>query len=49
MPETLTKQDLAFQFTVPLMSLQPLDQNQYIVPNLKDLFHICLETKAQGF
>ena len=33
----------------PLISLQPLDQNQCLVPHLKDLFHICLETKAQGF
>ena len=33
----------------PLVSLQPLDQNQCLVPHLKDLFHICLETKIQGF
>ena len=33
----------------PLISLQPLDQNQCLVPHLKDLFHICLETKVQGF
>ena len=33
----------------PLISLQPLDQNQFLVLHLKDLFHICLETKAQGF
>ena len=33
----------------PLVSLQPLDQNQCLVPHLKDLFHICLETKVQGF
>ena len=32
-----------------LVSLLPLDQNQFLVPHLKDLFHICLETKAQGF
>ena len=33
----------------PLVSLQTLDQNQWLVPHLKDLFHISLETKAQGF
>ena len=33
----------------PLVFLQPLDQNQCLVPHLKDLFYICLETKAQGF
>ena len=33
----------------PLVSLQPLDQNQCLVPHLKDLFHICLGDKAQGF
>ena len=33
----------------PLVSLQPLDQNQSLVPHLKDLFHICLDPKAQGF
>ena len=33
----------------PLVSLQPLDQNQCLVPHLKDLFRINLETKAQGF
>ena len=32
----------------PLTSLQPLDQNQSLVPHLKDQFHICLEPKAQG-
>ena len=35
--------------TRTLISLQPFDQNQRLVPYLKDLFHICLETKAQGF
>ena len=33
----------------PLMLLQPLGQNQCLVPYLKDVFHKCLETKAQGF
>ena len=33
---------------LPLVSLQPLDQNQCLVPHLKDLFHICLKIKAQG-
>ena len=32
-----------------LISLQPLDQNQCLVLHLKDLLHICLEAKAQGF
>ena len=35
--------------TLTLISLQPLDQGQFSVPHLKDLFHICLEIKAQGF
>ena len=30
------------------MSLQPLDQNQCLVPQLKDLLHICLELETQG-
>ena len=33
----------------PLISLQLLDQNQCLVSHIKDLFHICLETKGQGF
>ena len=33
----------------PVISLQPLDQNQCLVPHFKDLSHICLEIKAQGF
>ena len=42
--------DIFFELQLwPLISLQPLDQNQYLVHHLKDLFHICLETKAQGF
>ena len=32
-----------------MISLQSPDQNQCLVPHLKDLFHICLETKVQGF
>ena len=28
--------------------MQPLDQNECLVPHLKDLFHICLESEAQG-
>ena len=32
----------------PTISLQPLNQIQYSVPHLKDLFHIHLETKVQG-
>ena len=31
------------------ISLQLLDQNQILVPHMKDLFHNCLETKGQGF
>ena len=33
----------------PLISLQPLDQNQCLVPHMKDLLNICLEIKDQGF
>ena len=33
----------------PLISLQPIDWNQCLVHHLKDLFHICLEIKTQGF
>ena len=33
----------------PLISLQPLDQNQCLVPQMKDLLYICLEIKDQGF
>ena len=33
----------------PLISLQPLDQNQCLVPHLKYLSNISLEIKAQGF
>ena len=33
----------------PLIYLQPLEQNQWLVPHLKDLFHICLDTIAQDF
>ena len=32
-----------------MVTLQPLDKNGCIVPYLKDLFYICLETKVQGF
>ena len=35
--------------TPTLISLQPFDQNQCLVLYLKDLFRVCLETKAQGF
>ena len=28
--------------------LLPLDQNECLVPHLKDLFHICLELEGQG-
>ena len=31
-----------------LISLQPLDQNQCLVPHLNDLFHICLDIKAKA-
>ena len=31
------------------ISFQLLYQNQCLVPHVKDLLHICLETKAQGF
>ena len=34
---------------LPMISLQPQDQNHGLVPHLKDLFDNCLETKAQGF
>ena len=33
----------------PLISLQPLKQNQCSLLHLKDLFYISLEIKAQGF
>ena len=33
----------------PLVSLQPLDQNQCLVLHLKDLLRICLGIKAQSF
>ena len=33
----------------PLISLQPLDQNQCLVPHFKDLLRICLEIKGQSF
>ena len=33
----------------PLISLQPLDQNQCLVSHLKDLLPICLEVKAHSF
>ena len=29
-------------------SLQPLDQNQCLVPHLKNLHYICFEPEAQG-
>ena len=32
----------------PLIFLEPLDQNQCLVPHLKDLSHICLEPEVQG-
>ena len=33
----------------PLVSLQPLNQNQCLVLHIKDLLHFCLETKGQGY
>ena len=33
----------------PLISLQPLDQNQCLVPHMKVLFHIFLEIEGQGY
>ena len=33
----------------PLISLQPLGQNQCLVPQMRDLLHISLEAKNQGF
>ena len=42
--------DISFDIQLwPLISLQPLDQNQCLVLHLKDIFHICLEIKVQGF
>ena len=42
--------DVSFDLHLwPLISLQPLDQNQCLVSHLKDLFHIYLEIKVQGF
>ena len=32
----------------PLVSLLAFDQNQCLVPLLKDLFHICLEPEEGG-
>ena len=28
--------------------LQPIDQNEHLVPHLKDLFQICLEPEGEG-
>ena len=40
-------EDIFFNLQLwPLISLQPLDQNQCLVPHLKDLLRICLEKKA---
>ena len=33
----------------PLKALQPLDQNQWLVPHSKDLFHIYFERKAHSY
>ena len=42
--------DIFYELQIwPLVSLQSLDQNQCLVLHLKDLFHICLGTKAQSF
>ena len=35
------------QFWAPTV-LMPMDQNEHLVPHLKDLFHICLELENQG-
>ena len=32
-----------------LIFLQPLDQNKFLVPNLKDQIHTCLKLEAQGY
>ena len=29
--------------------MQPLDQNEFLVPHLKDLFHMSLKPEAQGY
>ena len=33
---------------LPLICLQPFDQNQFLVPHLKDLFSIFLEPEVHG-
>ena len=48
--ESGARADIFFDLQLwPLISLRPLDQNQCLVPQLKDLFHNCLVDKAQGF
>ena len=49
-PGPAVSADIFFDLQLwPLISLQPLDQNQCLVPHLKDLLRICLEVKAQSF
>ena len=49
-PGSVKLADIFFNLQLcPLISLQPLDQNQCLAPQLKDLYHINLEINAQGF
>ena len=43
-PESAALADIFFELQLwPLISLQPFDQNQCLVPQLKDLLHVYLE------
>ena len=49
-PGPAVSADIFFDLQLwPLISLQPLDQNQCLVPHMKDLLRICLEIKGQSF
>ena len=42
--------DIFFKLQLqPLITLKPHDENESLALHLKDLFHICWDTKAQGF
>ena len=49
-PGPAVSADIFFDLQLwPLISSQPLDQNQCLVLHMKDLLRICLEVKGQGF
>ena len=49
-PRSAQLADISFNLQLwPLISLQPLDQNQCLVPHLKDKSYFCLETEVQGY